>query len=227
MAILKENFGLSNEDMRKLRSMRPGMPLDLQVTSGTAIKRVRTEFVGMDVGRNLIMKFPDETKWGNLGGAIYPDGSLITRYILEDENGEIIAFKVKVIMVLSKPSHLIFTTFPMAIQSHGLRSERRAQTRLPLTVFDGETGVQICTGLVLDISNSGCRFGVKRSKIPPKLSAKQAVRLKIDNLSGESIDLNALVMNVKNDDIMIYFGVKFDAAEDIVEALISKIIVDY
>jgi hypothetical protein len=48
MTILQENFGLTNEDLRKIRSMRPGRPLDLQLTTATTVKRVRTEFVGMD-----------------------------------------------------------------------------------------------------------------------------------------------------------------------------------
>lgn len=227
MSILKENVGLTNEDMRKLRSMRPGMPLDLQVTSGTDTKRVRTEFVGMDVGRNIIMKFPDESKWGSLGGAIYPDNNIIMRYILEDENGEIIAFKVKVIMVLSKPSHLVFTTFPLAIQSHGLRSEKRAQTRIPMAAFDTENGVQLAEGVILDISNSGCRFGIKRSKTPPKLVSKQSIKLQIDNFNADSVSLNGTVMNTKGDEVMLFYGVKFEAPEDVVEGLLSQLMIVY
>ncbi len=99
MTILQESFGLTNEDLRKIRFMRPGRPLDLQLTTATTVKRVRTEFVGMDGTRCMIFRYPDEGKWGSLGDGIFKDKAVVARYILEDDTGEIIAFKVKVILV--------------------------------------------------------------------------------------------------------------------------------
>ena len=81
MAILQEKVGLTNEDLRKLRLMRPGRPLDLQLTTATTTKRVRTEFVGMDGTRCMIFKYPDEGKWGSLGDGIFKDKTMIARYI--------------------------------------------------------------------------------------------------------------------------------------------------
>lgn len=164
MAILQEKFGLTNEDLRKIRSMRPGRPVDLQLTTVSTTKRVRTEFVGMDGTRCMIFKYPDEGKWGPLADGIFKDKAIVARYILEDDTGEIIAFKVKVILVATKPSHLIFTSFPLSIQSHDLRVEPRAQTRIATTLVDELSDSVICDSVVLDISVHGCRMSIDKDR---------------------------------------------------------------
>lgn len=225
MAILKEKVGLSNEDMRKLRSMRPGMPLDLQVVSPTSTKRVRTEFIGMDGVRCLIMKFPDEGKWGNLRDAIYNDNSMVVRYILEDKTGEIIAFKVKITLVLSKPGNYVFTTFPLSIQSHGLRAEQRSQTSVPVILRDAADTSTEDLGLIIDLSSSGCRVGVKRSKQKLRLLSKQQINLQISTSAAHYETLSGTIMNVKSDDVENYYGIKFDQAEGVVEKLLSQLLI--
>lgn len=225
MAILKEKVGLSNEDMRKLRSMRPGMPLDLQVVSPTATKRVRTEFIGMDGVRSLILRFPDEGKWGNLRDAIYPDNSMVVRYILEDETGEIIAFKVKITLVLSKPGNYVFTTFPLSIQSHGLRAEQRSQTRVPVSILDAVDDSEMNIGTIIDLSSSGCRISVKRNEQKSRLAAKQNIKLRITISQGQHETLTGVIMNSRSDDVDHYYGIKFDASEGVVQALLSQLLI--
>ena len=224
MAILKEKVGLSNEDIRKLRSMRPGMPLDLQVVSPTATKRVRTEFIGMEGTRCLIIKFPDETKWGNLRDAIYPDNSMVVRYILEDETGEIVAFKVKITLVLSKPGNYVFTTFPLSLQSHELRSEQRSQTQVPVTVFDQNTDTLLSKGVLMDLSNSGCRVGTDRKTQKVAISNKQKIKIAISLADNKSKSLSGTVMNARNDGVQNFYGVKFEESESEVEALLAQLL---
>lgn len=225
MAILKEKVGLSNEDMRKLRSMRPGMPLDLQVVSPTATKRVRTEFIGMDGVRCLILRFPDEGKWGNLRDAIYPDNNMVVRYILEDETGEIVAFKVKITLVLSKPGNYVFTTFPLSIQSHGLRSEQRSQTSVPVKILNATDDSLINNGLIIDLSSSGCRLSIKRKEQKTRLAAKDSIKMQISTSANQHETLMGIIMNSRSDDVDHYYGIKFDASEGAVEALLSQLLI--
>ena len=224
MAILKEKVGLSNEDMRKLRSMRPGMPLDLQVVSPTATKRVRTEFIGMEGTRCLIIKFPDEGKWGSLRDAIYADNSMVVRYILEDETGEIVAFKVKITLVLSKPGNYVFTTFPLSLQSHELRSEQRSQTQVPVSVSDAKFDTHLTQGTLMDLSNSGCRIGVDKKSQKNGISTKQKIKIAIKLADGTSKSLTGTVMNVRSDGVKNYYGVKFEESESAVEALLTQLL---
>ena len=208
MAILKQKVSLSGSDIKKLRSLRPGMPLDLQVSTPSSAKRVRTEFVGMDGKRLMIFKFPDETKWGSLRDAIYPDHHLIVRFILEDETGEIIAFKSKILFVMTKPSHLVFVSFPTSIQNHGLRSDKRAQIRLPTKILDGD-GKMLSDAVMLDLSSGGCRLGTTKSDEGAKLEAKEIV-MKVTSPQNKEFEFSGSVMNQKADEVSIFYGVKFD-----------------
>jgi len=223
MAILQEKVGLTNEDLRKIRSMRPGRPLDLQLTTVSTTKRVRTEFVGMDGTRCMIFRFPDEGKWGSLGDGIFKDKAMIARYILEDDTGEIIAFKVKVILVATKPSHLIFTSFPLSIQRHDLRSEARVQTQIASSIFDAQTDSALCDSVVLDISVNGCqmRIGKGSSALKPKL--KQVVKMFFAASKDKNTFLTGTIMNSKFDEVSMYYGVKFETPEGEVNQLLQDL----
>ena len=226
MAILQEKIGLTNEDLRKIRSMRPGKPLDLQLSMATTTKRVRTEFVGMDGTRCMIFRYPDEGKWGSLGDGIFKDKAIIARYIFEDDTGEIIAFKVKVILVATKPSHLIFTSFPLKIQRHDLRAEPRAQTRIATSLFDTETDSAICDSLVLDISAKGCRMSVDKKAMGSRPKLKQVVNMYFAASKEKMTFLTGTIMNSKFDEVSLYYGVKFDTPEAEVNQLLRYIMLE-
>jgi hypothetical protein len=223
MAILQEKVGLTNEDLRKIRSMRPGRPLDLQLTLAATTKRVRTEFVGMDGTRCMIFRYPDEGKWGSLGDGIFKDKAMIARYILEDDTGEIIAFKVKVLLVATKPSNLIFTSFTLIIQSHDLRAEPREQTRIAARIVDELSDTDVCNAEVLDISVHGCRMSIDKgtSGIKPKL--RQFVKLYFASSKDKGRFLIGTIMNSKSDEVSMYFGVKFETAEEEVRQLLHDL----
>lgn len=223
MAILQEKVGMTNEELRKIKSMRPGRHVDIQLMTQSGAKRVRSDFVGMDSKRCLIIKFPDEGKWGRLRDAIFKDASLIVRYILEDDTGEIIAFKVKVLLVATTPSDLIFTTFPLAIQSHDLRSEPRAQTSIPAFLKSADGGQTISAALVVDISAKGCRVAIDKKQLKTKPELKTNVRLAFMNGLENDINLVATILSVKADEVNLYFGMKFETPEQDVKKLLKDI----
>ncbi|GAC32688.1 type IV pilus assembly PilZ [Paraglaciecola polaris LMG 21857] len=223
---MPHNSGLSSDDLFKLRSMRPGMVVDLQIHSPTLKRRVKTEFVGIDGNRNLIFRFPDESKWAGLGGAIYMNNSMIVRCILEDETGEIVAFKVKITIVITKPSKLVFTSFPESIQSHGLRAEQRAQTRIAAMIIDTQERSHIVPCLVRDISNQGCMISIGRDAKGVRPAIDQELELLIPNSQGDDISLSGYVRNKKEDDTRQYFGIQFCAEENDVAKLLSQLLIN-
>lgn len=223
MNILKEKVGLNREDIKKIKAMKPGLSLDLQLSAPTGIKRVKTEFVGMDGTRCLILKFPDEIRWGPLRDSIYSDNTMVIRYIYEEDAGEVVAFKVKINVVLSKPGNYIFTSFPLAVQCHALRTEQRAQAHVPVNLIQLSSGKELFDGLIIDLSLSGCRVSTDRVNVKEKIELKEAVTLRIKNPDGKSSDLLGLVMNQKSDVTKHYFGIKFDASEQVVEELLHQL----
>ncbi|WP_088328721.1 flagellar brake protein [Lacimicrobium sp. SS2-24] len=230
MAILSEKSGLSTSDLRKLRSLRPGMSLDVQVKSPTAAKRVRTEFVGMDGTRCIILRYPDESKWGSLKDAIYADNSLIVRFILEDETGEVIAFKSNIILVATRPVPLIFLSFPTAIQNQGLRSEKRTSTRTPVQLATIETDKPFLKAMILDISSKGCRIGIKKEQLGNlKLVGKQLM-LKIPGNNDTEYAVKGKVVNNKSDDVSTFYGIQFVEGEndpDKLNTLLAEISIEF
>lgn len=224
MAILKEAQGLSNEDLHKLRSLRPGMPFDIQVSTPSAAKRVKTEFLGMDGQRFMMIRHPDESKWGSLSDAIYPDKDMIVRFILEDATGEVIAFKSKIMHILKKPIHMIFVTFPTFIQSQGLRSEKRAQIRVPVSILNEENEQVLTFGSLVDISNGGCRIATQRAK-GRKIEVKK-ILIRSNGQRGEPFELKGEIMNIKPDELHFHYGIKFSTSEDEVETLIERLMVE-
>ncbi|MFT6895845.1 MAG: hypothetical protein ACJA13_000242 [Paraglaciecola sp.] len=225
MNLLSQMRGLSNEDLHKLRAMRPGMMVDLQINSPTLRRRVRTEFVGLDSSRYLIFRFPDERKWAGLDGAIYINNTMIARYILEDETGEIIAFKVKIIVVINSPSKLIFTSFPESMQSHGLRAEQRSQTRIAALLIDANDVSYIVPCLVRNISNQGCMIsiGLEAKSITPKID--QRLELLIRNPNGDDITLAGVTRNHRVDETANYYGLQFDASKEETEKLLTQLLI--
>lgn len=221
MTKIQEKSGLSNEDLRKVRSTRHGSAVDLQMTSDSETKRVKTEFVGMDGTNCLIFKFPDEEKWGALDNDLVKDKPVIARYILEDETGEIIAFKVNVLLVLNEPSHLVFTSFPTAIQSHDLRAESRAQTRIATNIVDAENDTSICDSVLMDISQNGCRMSIDKRAPGSRPKLKQEVHMYFSASKDKMTFLKGTIMNSKSDEVNIYYGVKFDAPEEVKQLLQS------
>jgi hypothetical protein len=223
MAILQEKVGLTNEDIRKIRSMRPGRPLDLQLTTATTTKRVRTEYVGMDGTRCMIFRYPDEGKWGGVGDGIFKDKTMIARYILEDDTGEIIAFKVKVLLVATKPSPLVFTSFPLSIQSHDLRAEPRAQTRIATNLYDAATDQLVCKSFVLDISAKGCRISIEKKTATLKPKLRQVLKMYFAESANNKVYLTGTIMNNKSDEVSLYYGMKFETPAEQVTQLLKDL----
>ena len=188
----------------------------------TSARRIRTEFIGMDGQRFLLIRYPDESKWGGFGEAIYPEKPVIMRFILEDETGEVIAFKQDCLFV-KKPVNMIFVAFPTDIQSQGLRSERRAQIRVPVSVLDAETQRTLASGILMDISNSGCRIGTERNTAQ-KLTVKNII-IRLNGQENEPFELTGTVMNARKDEVYYLYGVKFSTSEEEVESLMSRLMV--
>lgn len=220
MAILKKAPGLSLVDVKRLHAMHPGMPVDLQITTPKGTKRVRTEFLGREGSRLLMLKFPDEAKWGSLRDTIFADSELIARYILEQESGEIVAFKTQVVFVLSKPIHMIFVNFPKAIQLHGLRSTKRTVTSVPVRLFDETNEHYLREGMIVDVSHTGCRIAVKKGGSGGEKLEEKNVLVVLDSHKKENQHLPAAVMNTRDDGIHYYYGLKFELSpQDVAQRL--------
>ncbi|MCC2604240.1 flagellar brake domain-containing protein [Planctobacterium marinum] len=229
MAILASRQKLSSADVNKLRSLKPGLPVDFQLSFPNTVKRVRSEFIGADGRKTLIFKFPDEKKYGPLRDGLYVDGQVIVRLVLED-SGEIVAFKAKVKAITMSPIHAVWVNFPEAVQVQGLRAEKRTQIRVPCELnavqskISDEHKSRLGEGMILDISGSGCRVGVTR-KGREKIEDKQIMLTISAPGNQEDFKFRSEVMNVRMDELYFYYGLRFEEKNHYTEALLERLMV--
>jgi hypothetical protein len=118
---------------------------------------------------------------------------------------------------------MLFTSFPLAIQSHDLRGEQRAKTSIPATLLDSEENSEICNCLVRDLSTKGCRISVKRVAKLVVPTIKQVIIMRFHRANSVDVTLKGTVMNSKVDEVSFFFGIKFDSPEVEVKALMNQI----
>ena len=128
--------------------------------------------------------------------------------------------------MITKPSKLIFTSLPESLQSHGLRTEQRTQTRIAALLIDSQERSHIVPCLVRDISNQGCMISIGRDAKGVKPAVDQELELLIPNSEGDDISLSGHVRNKKEDDSRHYFGIKFCDDENDVAKLLSQLLIN-
>lgn len=217
---------LSHAELAKIGYMKPGMWLDIQAQSPTAIKRAKTDLIGIDFQREiLILRMPDENKWGNLRDAIYADAELILRFILEHDAGEVIAFKSGVKAVLSSPMNYILVVFPKRLESHALRSEQRILIKTPVSLLDEQEQKPICSGYLVDISHTGCRVEIEENNLPEQAEPGQRIAIALKRPNGKDIKLTGAIKNIKKELDKTYLGVKFESSKQVVDDLMMQMMV--
>lgn len=213
---------LSRENIESLRSLAPGSVVDLQITTPTAPRRVRTSYIGMELANCMIFQMPTSAKWISVRDLLTVSNELVVRYVLEGDAGQVIAFRVKVLKLLSKPSGLLITSFPSSIESLGLRSNKRAQPGIAVSVtseiFPDSEKV---TGIIVDISSEGCRIALPIKPEWPVMIDDTPITL-LYSTDGNEMKINAMVKNHRAESDFVYYGLKFDAGDSSVNELLSR-----
>lgn len=208
--------------------MRPGMWLDMQVQSPTSEKRAKTDLIGIDYQRRmLILRYPDENKWGNLRDAIYADADIVLRFILEQDAGEVVAFQSSVLSVLASPVSYLLIKFPSHVETHGLRGEQRNQTRTPVSLIDAESGELLSRAHIVDISLTGCRLSIASEDSEAPVEGDTSVRISIERGAEHKVELLGIVKNTKREPTSWYCGIQFTTPKEEVEQLMLKMMLDY
>ncbi|MDM7861016.1 PilZ domain-containing protein [Alteromonas sp. ASW11-36] len=223
----KNSSGLSAVDLASLRALQPGTLVDLQISTPTSPKRVKTQYVGMDYPRCMVFQFPNMNKYGVLKDVLYPENTVIVRYVLEGDSGQVIAFKAKINHIQSQPSNLFFTTVPKALQSLGLRSEKRTSPGIAAEITVGEDGEAV-KSVIVDVSQSGCRVLLDQTHFDDTSAEDLAVETEVTlciDLSDKTIILKGVIKNLKKDAGHLYMGIQFDSSNSDVDVLLERHII--
>lgn len=223
MAEKPAQLTLSRDNIESLKALHVGESIDLQITTPTSPRRVKTQYVGMDMPNCLIFQMPTTAKWMSTRDLLTVGNDLVVRYVVEGDAGQVIAFRVKVLKLLSKPSGLLFTSFPQTMQSIGLRSEKRAQPGIAVAVKSPLFGEESedATGIIVDVSAKGCRVAMPINPDWPVLPPEEHITL-IYVGDGNDIELSATVKNNKVEQDYNYYGLQFDDNQDAILQLLDR-----
>lgn len=220
--------GIAAADLASLRALQPGTMVDLQISTPTSPKRVKTQYVGLDYPRCMVFQFPSISKFGVLKDVLYPKNTVIVRYVLEGASGQVIAFKARINHIQTQPSPLFFTTFPTSLQSLGLRSEKRASPGIAAELTFTENKVTY-KSLIVDVSHSGCRLGIEQQAL--KALEGDALALDLDvtvcvDLSDKTLLLEGQVKNTKSEDGYVFLGIQFQSTNRDIDVLLKRHIIN-
>lgn len=215
-------FNLSQSDIESLQTLSPGSGVDIQFDLPTGPARLKTQYVGMDNPNCMFFQLPNTPKWRAAKEFLGADTQIIVRYVLEEKHGKVVAFKVNVLRMMTKPASILITTFPHTIQSLGLRSDQRSQPGISTQLSYTNNGQTLTfKGIILDISRKGGRLAVPVSNEFPLLDYETQVEL-LCRVGNESISVHGLVKNRDNQINATFYGVEFTSNKSGVEVLLQE-----
>jgi hypothetical protein len=152
----------------------PGTRMLLEVTG--LPEKLTTSCVGHVRGRFVVAQMPLVPESGRdaLYQMLYPDNGVISRFLHE---GTVVGFSARLIKTIQIPFPLIFLTYPKRVESHDLRKHRRVICCLPGHTTIGET---LFSGMITDLSLSGCQFSVAFDEMPPGVAIDDIVELRCE-----------------------------------------------
>ncbi|MBU2976939.1 PilZ domain-containing protein [Alteromonas sp. C1M14] len=216
---------LNKQDIAILQTLAPGTVVDLQIDTPTAPQRLKTFYVGMDIPNGFIFQVPNSHKWANIRDQLVTGNSVVVRFVIEGEFGQVIAFKVDILKCFSKPISILITDFPSTIQSRGLRAEKRSQPGIPVSVLIDEgqaaSDKSKIKGLIVDVSKKGCKLAITKESEAVALSVNKNITLGC-KLDGETIKIEALVKNITEDKRYRYHGIQFSDEQGSVDVLLER-----
>lgn len=212
---------LSKEDIAALRDLAPGSVVDVQVDTPVSPQRLKTSYIGMDINQAFIFEVPNTHKWANIREYLLAGSDVVVRFIIEGGYGEVIAFKVQILKYYSKPVSMLVTSFPKRIQKQGLRSGRRSHPGIPVSVGSESDELEQQRGLIIDVSQSGCKLAVKMHSDDTglKINTKITLGCKLD---GETIRIGSTVKNVIEVKGYYYYGIQFTSEQLAVNTLLDR-----
>ncbi|QPG04310.1 flagellar brake protein [Salinimonas marina] len=210
---------LSDSDIALLKALQPGTTVDVQITTPTAPKRLKTHYIGLDMDHAVLFSVPNNNKWGAVRDLLLTDNTLVVRYVLEGMQGKVIAFKVKILRFLQHPVPMLITSFPERIESQGLRVEERGQLGIAVAIVEDEKS--LIPASIVDLTSKGCRLGVlvEQEHEPIEVNEMLTFRCKLD---GKSVNIIALVKNYTQENRYLFYGLQFESGQQAVETMLQR-----
>lgn len=199
------------EQQPKRIDRRSGAALSLPLGTVVVVEpaglgqRFKTEFLGMERGRYLILRIP---RIPGVTEHLYPEKAVTLRFVSE---GHIFGFSSEVVWVMNAPFKLLFLRYPDEVEILNLRGCQRVDCFLPTALKFREDWLQ---GVILNISCGGCQAVVEErvGQPLPQVGVDDEVMLEF-RLAGsdQNIMVGGLTKSVNLSEHRLFLGLKFDS----------------
>ncbi len=226
----------------KIKQLTVGQKVEIQISGLNVPARFQTDFIGAVMGRWFIVNMPDSRRYGELREHLYEGVPIIVRFVLENESGEICAFRSDIDFVVAHPTKMLFLDWPKQVESRVIRQGRRFDAYLPCTIerlAEDNTVDASVEAIILDVSETGCKLrylldepveeqpGEGEQEEPTGWAAGQRVNITVKQKSGNTIKLGSIVRQVKTSDDEVTLGVQFNSQQkEAINGLFSGSLVD-
>jgi Flagellar protein YcgR/PilZ domain len=196
---------------------------ELQLEIDGVAGRLRSELVGMDHGKYLIVKTPTVAHLGGIGGKLYSGNRVVVRYVYA---GSVYGFETSVIDAITTPVRVVFLTCPKVVNERNIRSSRRIETLLPARITVGDKTAE---GTVTDISTSGCHFRIKVQKGAAPFAAKKEIdkdmelSVQLPGVPGE-LSIQGTLKNERKEEGTVELGIAFADLDEETQSRIAAYI---
>lgn len=205
-----------------LTAISAGSIVDLEICLPANSKRVKTEYVGMLQGAFLILNHPNPKRLGAALDFVMEGTSVIVRALLENGDGQVIAFKSQIKAVSVHPARLIFLYLPEKVQTYKLRSQNRVPTLIPAKFHcHGCKDV----GVIKDISLAGLQLDLT-SIDAEHMEEGLKCEVFIEGKEGNQITLEGDIRRIKSHDQIVSLGIHLTSAPDIIRSVLKDYLID-
>ena len=220
----------------KILQMTVGQRVEIQVAGINVPARFQTDFIGVVKGRWFILNMPESKRYGELREHLHEGVPVIVRFVLENGNGEICAFRSDINFVVAHPTKMLFLDWPSSVESRVIRQGRRFDAYLPTQIarLTEDNGSDLTVdGVILDVSETGCRVKHTYQKNDegkpqnPDWDSGQRAQLTVQQNGNGELKINCIVRQIKRKDEHCELGMQFNSNQkESINALFSGSLVD-
>lgn len=203
-------------DLKKYPLMlEMGTPLQLDIAGFHS--RFKSALVGVLPNEYLIVKAPQLTMFVGEPKHILPGSEVVVRCL---HRGNVWGFESKLKRMISTPAQLLMLEYPETMENFNLRSNDRIDCLLPGKIQLGKTTRK---GVVVDISEQGCRFSIKngQKRLDIQVDAELTLKCQLPGIEGDQ-DFTGHVRRVEQDELRTLLGVQFDKIDSNTKKTIAK-----
>lgn len=191
---------------------------ELQLEIDGVASRLRTQLIGIDADRILIVKTPTMSQIGGINVKLFAGNRVIVRYVFE---GSVFGFETAIVEAITSPMRLLFLAYPKVVTARNIRSNPRVNTSLPAKLKAGEAGAD---ATVTDISISGCQLEIRREGLPPAVKlavdADVEITLQLPGVAGD-LQIRGKLRSLRTGERKLEAGISFSELEEQVQLAID------